>query len=399
MPELTGPQIVTQQQLLRSNATDKLTYQVLRKMRRDPTIALVRFMFFAGIYASAWSYEKMSSSVPDSYVEFVKRVFKPLRRHFLATSALGCFDFGWQPYEKIIVPDLKSTSQVLTKLKPLLQDVTLLTTDKDTGAFTGFTQNNATITLDKALLCAFDVEGTTWEGNSTLANSKSTWDATQALNEVAKRYDEKAAGAHWVVRYPQGSSPYNGVETPNDTIAQAILKSLQASGMVAIPIGLNAFQGLPTDAKGGWDIELVTASSSAVDFNARMEYLDRLKARASGFPERAVLEGHFGTKAEASAHQDFVITLIEYRHACLLETLNWHCVNQLLTLNFGEDAENAVAIVPSPLSEESKGLLQTVYDKILSSPEGMMNELDALDISAIAEALGLPRNSDERALA
>lgn len=391
MPELTGPQIFTAQSINRSTSTTKLTYAKLRKMRKDPVVALVRFMFFAGIYSGQWSYEKQSEEVPDEAVDYVKRQFEPIRRHFLSTASLGCFDFGWQPFEKVIEPNVSQYEMSLKKLKPLLQDDTEILTAEETGQFNGLRQGNIDIPLEKALLCHFDVEGTAWEGNSTLANVEGPYDTTQGVLGAAQRYDQKIAGAHWVVRYPIGVTPLNGVDTPNDQIAQKILASLQASGMIAIPLGKDIFQDLPTDQKGSWDIELITAQGVSVDFNARFEYLDKAKCRALGFPERTLMEGVHGTKAEAEAHQDFVVTLIEYRHACLLELLNWHAVNQLLKLTFGEGAENAVMIKASPLNDTSKGILRNVYDKILSSPDGLLQELDAIDLEAMADTLGIPR--------
>lgn len=393
MPEVTGPQVLTSPLIQRSTSTEKLTYAKLRKMRKDPVVALTRFMFFAGVYSGAWSFEKADKSAPDEWVDYVRRNFEPIRRHFLSTAALGCFDFGWQPFEKVIEPDLKLYEMKLTKLKPLMQDDTVIETDDTTGGFTGFTQGNVTVPLEKALLCSFDVEGTAWEGQSTLANAEEPYDAAKNVMSAVKRYDQKIAGAHWVVRYPIGVTPLNGVDTPNDIIAKNILSSLQSSGMIAIPLGKDQFQDIPTDQRGGWDIELITANGGSVDFNARFEYLDKAKVRALGFPERTLLEGVHGTKADAEAHQDFVITLIEYRHACLLEVLNWHLVNQLLRLTFGEEAENAVMIKAASLSDATRGTLKAVYDKIMSSPDGLLLEMDNLDLVAISETLGIPRRT------
>lgn len=395
MPELSGPQVLFGASIERSNSTTKLTYAKLRKMRRDPVLALVRLMFFSGVYAGKWSFEGAASDTPEEHVEFIRENFEPLRRHFLSTAALGCFDFGWQPFEKVMAVDLKTASIKLVKLKALLQDNTSIEVEEESGAFIGFKQGDIDVPRSTSLLCNFDVEGTMWEGQSTLANAEGAYDATKQIWDAARRYDQKIAGAHWVVRYPAGKTPMeiNGetVEVPNEETAAKILRSLQASGMIAIPIGRDNMQALPNDAKGGWDIELVTTSGTAVDFNARFDHLDKQKCRACGFPERSLLEGQFGTKAEAETHTDFVTTMIEYRHACLLELLNWHAVNQLLVLNFGQEAENTVKIVASPLADDSKKMLSTLYDKILSNADGFLQEIDSLDLPAIAETLGIPR--------
>lgn len=397
MPELTGPQVITFEDVIkRTTSVDALTYRKLRQMRKDPVISLVRTMFFAGVYASKWNYTASDDSVHVDKVEFVKATFEPIRRHFVSTAALGCFDFGWQAFEKVYEVDSTDYAYKLKKLKPLLQESCEIQTDKDTGSFIGIKQGNVNLDIDSCLLCNFDVEGTMWEGRSTLANAEEAYDSTKAIFEASRRYDQKIAGAHWIIRYPVGKTPVqasNGdwIDTSNHVIARDILKSLQSSGMVAIPVGASQLQQLPTDAKGGWDIELVTASGQSVDFNARFSYLDTSKCRALGFPERSLMEGHFGTKAEAGAHQDFVITMIEYRHACLLELLNWHAVNQLLVLNYGIEAENTVKIEAAPLNDGQRAMLLDIYSKILATPDGLLQELQALDFEAVADTLGIPR--------
>lgn len=398
MPELTGPQVFTS--VPYTDGVRPMTLKKLRQMRRDPVIALVRFMFFAGIIQGEWSFE----GEDEEQIAFIESQMLPIRRHILSTGALGCFDFGWQPYEKIFDVDqmaLKINNErqppryfnSLRKLKPLIQDDTAIEEDFDTGAFLGFTNGNVTLDLEKCLLLNFDVEGTNWEGESTLENAEAPYDQGVTLREAVKRYDKKMAGAHWIVYYPDGNSKFNGEEVPNHTVAQEILQNLVSSGSIACPIGKTGFQTLQ-EQNQGWKIELITAGGGSLDFTTRFDYLDKSKARALGFPERSILEGLHGTKAEAESHGDFVLTMIEYRHDCLLESINWHLVNQLLRMNYGSGTENDVVIKAAPLSDSSKAMLSKIYDTILASPDGMLREFDRLDVESIAQTLGIPR--DER---
>ena len=274
----------------------------------------------------------------------------------------------------------------------MLQDDTELIEDDDTGALLGLRNGAVELDITKSLVVAFDVEGTNWKGQSTLENAEGPYDTGVNLLDAAGRYDRKMAGAHWIVYYPDGNLPYKGVSTPCHTIALEILANLQSSGAIAIPMGKPGFDGITKE--NGWSIELVTAQGSSVDFTNRFGYLDKSKCRALGFPERTVLEGQHGTLAEAGAHQDFVITLIEYRHACILEYVNWHVVNQLLVLNFGEQAENLVTIKAQPLDDMSRSTLIAIYDKIISNPDGYMTEIDHLDMEAIAQSIGIPRKEN-----
>ena len=392
MPELTGPQIITKASY--AEGVPLANNAKLRRMRKDPVIALVRFMFFAGILSGKWSFEKANADVPDEWVDLIKAQLEPMRRHILATGALGCFDFGFQPYEKVfeVSPELGT---YIKKLKPLVQDSTTIVTTESDGSFAGLKAGQIELPFEKALLLYFDAEGTDWSGTSTLANAEKAYDDSMAASVSAKRFDQKMAGAQWVVRYPDGKTNFNGEETPNHEIADQILSSLQSSGMIALPISQAMMSADVFNEKAGWHIELITASGASVEFNQRFEYLDKCKARALGFPERSVLEGNHGTLAEAGAHQDFVLTLIEYRHDCILELINWHLVNQILFFNFGPGTENSVAIVASPINDASKAMLKELYTKILEQPDGFLSELDNIDIPAIASSLGIPRIEQE----
>ena len=218
---------------------------------------------------------------------------------------------------------------------------------------------------------------------------------TVTLNGAAQRFDKKMAGAHWVIKYPDTKVTFEGKEVSASDVADAVLKSLMSSGGVTIPQA----KSLGFDAGGqpapGWEIELITASGAVVDFIARFEYLDKSKARALGFPERSILEGLHGTKAEAGEHKDFVITNNEYRHDCLLEQLNWHLVNQLLRLNYGAEFENQVVVKASPIGDSDRTMIYELYTKILENPDGFLREVDALDVQAMADSLGIPRIEEE----
>ena len=388
MPEIkamTSEQLV--QQVPYQDGAGLPSYKKLRQMRRDPTIALIRTLFFSAIWSADWVYEKANDDTPQEWVDYIREQMEPCRRHLLANGALGCFDFGWAPFEKVLSINTKGQVQC-QKLKPLLQDITEIVTELDTGRFLGFRNGSVDLPVEKSLLLHFDVEGTDWHGTSTLANAERPYDESLTTYDSARRFDKKMAGAHWIVYYPDESSEFDGQMVPNHEIAAKILKNLQSSGSVAIPTA--GSMGDAVDESKGWKIELLDGKGS-FPFESRLQYLDTQKIRGLGFLERAVAEGKFGTKAESESHQDFVLTMIEYRHSCILELLNWHLVNQLLTMQFGADAENMVFITNAPLHDDQKNRLATVYDKIISTPEGMMLELDRIDVEALAEQVGVPR--------
>ncbi len=103
-----------------------------------------------------------------------------------------------------------------------------------------------------------------------------------------------------------------------------------------------------------------------------------------------MLEGLYGTKAEAEAHADFAITNMEQRHLEATMGLNWHLVNDILILNFGEETQNSVWIKPAPIADAKRALLIQLYTTFLRSPDVLLQEYANLDTEAIAEQLQLP---------
>jgi len=369
-------------------------YSTLRTMRRDPTIALARWLVVAPILASGWSVEA-EEDAPEGSKDFINEQMQPLRLHLLKTGMYGCLDFGWQPYEKVFKVGADGRV-VIRKLKPLLQDTTSILIDTKTGAYVGLKNNMVPLKTAETLLLYIDVEGTDWYGQSLLENVNDPYTKWNSVNEAADRYDRKVAGSHWVVHYPQGTSNVNGTETDNFKVAQDLLQTLESSGAIAVPRQLqDVIDDLNRQQPDAWKIELLSDQGrGTASFIDRQKYLDALKVRGLGLPERAVLEGEFGTKAEAEAHADFAITNMEMRHRMIVQLVNWHLVNQLLRFNYGPDAENTVYVEPAPITDLALQHLRKVYDAILSSPEGFMYEMTSIDLEALKDRLGIPIRTD-----
>lgn len=395
--EKTKPQVLTASSFddtLQKPLTCGTFYKDIRDLRKDPTIALARMLVTAPVLASQWSIES-EENAPEGAQDFIAEVMQPFRTHILRTGYYGCLDFGWQPYEKVFEIDSQGRF-ILKKLKPLLQDITDILIDPANGALVGIKQDELKMPIEECLVFYFNVEGTNWYGESTLWNAKATQDKWNKVDTAATRYDTKIAGSHWVIHYPIGSSLVDGVETDNFTVAKNILAQLEASGSIVVPRKItDIVDDLNKDAPDAWVIELKgDEGKGATPFVERMKYLDALKVRSLGLPERAVLEGQFGTKAEAEAHADFAITNIELNHLMLVQLVNWHLVNQLLVMNYGASAVNTVYIQPTPLTDLALSYLKTVYDRVLADPTGFMNELATMDLEALKDKLGIPVHKD-----
>jgi len=367
------------------------SYDTYRKMRRHPTIALARALSIAPIVAAEWSVEA-DAGVPDGMVDFLQEQFIAVREFIVETALLGGIDFGHQPFEKVF--EYSGGLWRLHKLKPLLQDLTEILVTK-TGAFAGLKQKNVVLPMESCLLIPFRVEGTDWYGTPLLENVREPWNDWADANKGAARYDRKVAGAHWVVRYPRGESKdATGSTRDNAELAAEILQTLEASGSIAIADEVQAFvdQLGNATAKSRWEITLLEdAGGRQPTFVDRLKYLDSLMARGLLIPERSVFEGQYGTKAEAGEQIDLALTQADLTHRYVTRLVNWHAVDQLLAINWGESYRGKARLVAAPIRDAKLQYAKEVYTAFLTDPNGFLEESGQIDTDAIKDLLGIPK--------
>ena len=302
-------------------------YKTYRDMISDPTIAFARMLCVAPLVTAGWSYEEKEGA-PAGAKECVEHCLSPWRIDICKAALEGYIDYGWVGFE--MVYDVKDGKAFLSKVKPLLQAQTWILVCTKTGEYLGLRQynyrnENVDLGIYDSLHVAIDVEGTNWYGRPLLENARAIAKQWDQVNASANKYDTKVAGASWVVYYPVGESPYNGqLKVDNYQIAMDFLGALQANGRLAVPMTIAKWQTdmNVSDENAGWKIELISdKGAGTVGFVERQKYLDALKVRAFGMPERAVLEGQYGTKADATAHADFAITVFEIRHQIIVQQI------------------------------------------------------------------------------
>ena len=380
------------QSVMISQATGVMTYTSLsgkeiRKMRRNPTIFFARLMVRAAILGAEWTVESAPGYENTAIV--CAEHFLHYRDDFLESAVSGCLDWGWQPFE--LVWAIEEGELRLKKIKPLIQDITDIVADSKTGEWDGYKQGDVEISRFSSMLININVEGDMHKGESYLGNVQEAYTRMQRVNGNSDTYDTKIAGAHWIIRFPEGSSLYQGVETENEVICSKLIQSLQNSGSFGIPKRIKqALVGLNDQSNGTWEIELVEASGSGANFEERLNRCDKEIVRGYGLPERSILEGQYGTKAEAGEHGDFAITGIELLHRRIVSLFNKQAVNTWLKENFGDDVVDKVYIKAQPLTDSAIATMRSLYDKILTSPEGSLTEIAVLDVDAIRDRLGIP---------
>lgn len=381
------------------------TYNVIRTITKQPTVALARALIAAPVVAARWSYET-DDEVTDDRLRFIQDQLDPIREVIVQQAMDARIDYGWIGFEKVYISRTwEERDRIMIKrLKPLLHDLTYINVNAQSGAFEGFSQiayatvgTTVELELPYSLLMSFGVEGTNWYGRSLVENIRRIYNSWEDSNEGAERYDLKMAGHHWIIYYPTGYSSIDGVETDNKTVATTIANALEASGTIIVPRKVAAqITDLNQQQKdiAQWEIELKEHAGQSSDFIARMAYCDKLMVRGLLSPERSILEGQFGTKAEAGVHAGLALTQRELEHRAIVRFINWYLVDQLLALNFGEEARGSVRVVAAPLSDERALFFQEVYKQVLGHPTESPAAIDVLDMDGLMDSLGLPKTEE-----
>jgi hypothetical protein len=394
----------------RLTSTPAITYARAREIRKDPTVNLVRRLCIAPALAADWTVESVSVRGITAPPEAEELIATSVLRHkatLLKAALFGMIDYGWCPVE--VVWRLNEQGQLEpVKFKPLLVDNTYITVD-DLGEYAGLFQtykdlegNDVEVDIlgtAKALLFNQNVEGSNLYGESDYASVDAIVTQYDDVVDIAKAYDTKSAGASWVIKYPVGVTMYNGKQTDNGVIASQLLSLIRSNSGICIPKSISNAVGAIADGApfnklitaNDWEIELKeTTGASSAHLLERMKYLDVLKARALGMPERSVQEGTHGTKAEAEAHGDVALTFATDRSDSALEQLNAGPVDACLELNYGPQYRGTVKVISSPLGSDEKLFLRDLYKSIISNSSLSMLDFDNLDMAALRELIGVP---------
>tara|TARA_B100000749_G_scaffold269534_1_gene248421 strand:+ start:1248 stop:2666 length:1419 start_codon:yes stop_codon:yes gene_type:complete len=402
---VSGPQTrdipLTDSKLVKG-AWYRLTESQTRQLKLDPTITLVRELLISPAIATPWTVEEKEGA-PKGAKEALQQAFFPHRLTLIQNAFFGCIDRGWAPFE--VVWGLDHEQRIVPVwFKQLLHEWTDILVYVNTGKFFGFVNapigmsDMVTIGPDQALNFNLEVEGTDWYGISSLGKVYSTQKNWLDVNNSANAFDQKIAGAHWIIYYPVGQTPFG---LPGETkevkdnaeIAKIVLSTLEANGSTAIPDEVQEWMDDDIDktVKGKWRVELLSAGSNInAQFTDRLKYLDNLKVRAFGIPERAILEAKFGTKADAEAHADAGISNIDRKHRLIVDQINSGPVNSFLRFNYGEKFENSMCLQVSPLIDARFSLLKDAFSRILQNGDALSGMVEIIDVRAVTEELGIP---------
>lgn len=382
-----------------TNREIQIPYPKRREMLKHPVIAMARQLAVAPMALADWSIRTYPETPKSAYWlishEIMRRKVQIIERAFK-----DCIDFGFCCFEVVWDPDGKDEAHedavTIKKFKHLFPYSTFLRANPKNGDFAGILQYDlydgqpVYLPRQNVQLFNIDVEGTNHYGNSMLDNCVKSFDNWTQTRMISMGYLKKIAGAHWVVYYPDGETEYDGKMLPNFEIANLLLRQLEANGGMAIPQDVAGFihdQSQRSDRRM-WEVEQISDSgASSASYIEQLKYDDDQMVMGLMFPPNALLEGHYGTKAEAVAHAEAAIASMELMSDRFARLMSEQTVNQLLEFNYGKLARDSAYLEVAPITDNNKEILKEIYLNLLSNPDSAYSLIEDLNVKGIADKL------------
>ncbi len=372
------------------------TYETYRKIRKHPTVALARIIATVPIRIAAWSVEALDN-VQEDRIEFVREQVEYFWPGLIYNIPYS-LDYGFQSFEKVW--EIVDGRYVYAKIKPLLPDNTEVMVDEKTGAFAGLKQHSVELGPEKVFWFTYDGEAGNFYGRSRHENIRvNAWQPWLDTAKQMANYGAKTAGVIPVIEYPMGESKdATGAVKSNFDLAKKVLDNLTNAKGIAMP---NQFKKYAQDllAKGvsmkdmeAWVITFLEPKGQhGSDFVNMLKYYDSLLMRGWLVPERAAIEGTFGTKAEAETHGNLAMEVAMLLYSEILRQVNWYVINPLLRYNFGIEAENTIYLSKAGISPSQQTFLRDLLGKTLTNPANIDLFMKWLDIDSMLDTVGLPK--------
>ena len=126
-----------------------------------------------------------------------------------------------------------------------------------------------------------------------------------------------------------------------------------------------------------------------------MQHLETLMVRGIGLPERSLLEGKHGTKADAAVHADVALTSAIDRSDYILSMLNEGPIDAGLVLNYGPEQKGKVRLISEPIGETEKTFLREIFKLLINGADSALLALEGVDMAGLQEVCGVPsKNKD-----
>lgn len=371
--------------------------ETYERMSKNPTIALATAASNLVIERASYSF----GGVSDEALEYLEEEFERLWPKLIADIALAR-RHGWAPFEKVwaIKADGRFTYR---KIKPLRPDMTRILVD-DHGSFLGFKQDQVELRGDQCFLYTNQAEYGNLYGRSVFENIRQdAWWPWQIARNKATEYETKVAGVIPIIEYPPGEGKdVNGNSVSNWEIAQAFIKGLRSGKGVCLPNTLAEYAaefartgGVDPGAMKSWNFSFLEAQNQhGQEFLADMQHSEALMVRGLFWPERALLEGKHGTKAEAGEHGETGESMATKEFASILREVRMHIACPMVAANFGEEQAQALTMKARGIDRGTVAFYRSIVTALTGSIDGPAIVEEESDLGQIFNAAGMPVADD-----
>jgi hypothetical protein len=378
-----------------SNFAKKKKYETYREMDKQPTIALSEAIVKAPILGA----EVAITSEDESIKEFLDDNVMCLWEQY-SRDALRMLSMGYSGWEKVFQP---SDGKIIVDLKYLLPDMTdILTGDK--GEFIGLKQKDVILEREKSMIITNQKEGDNYYGVSRHENIEKQYNDWKDTNQRLADYQTNSSKIIPTMHYPTGKSKKRtGDLEENHILAARAAKHMANGNPVILPNQINpAFESMLRSGQLGnpkdymaWRIDFIEMSGGkGEDYLGTLRYYDSLFARGWLVPERTMLEGQHGTKAEAQSHGDWSLIISEEILNIIIETFQNEVIDVIVALNFGLDKVGTATLESIGVSNEKLAFMRQILTTVLGNPINTDVLIEMFDVATMGATAGLPENKN-----
>ena len=377
------------------------SYATYREMASNPTVVLAFAAATAPVKGAPIAVEA-DDDVPDAVVQYVQDAIWPIRPE-LFRDMLGAVKFGWFGGE--IVWELRDGRATVERVKPLLSDITEVLVN-EAGDVTGLRNKGVDLGPGKAFHFALDGEAGYPYGRSRFENFRETawWPWRNCLKQLSS-YGIKGASIIPVLTFPLGQdTDETGALRDNKDNAQRMLADASRGDAICLPMTFPPWamellsRGMSPEAIAklvAWQLTfLETRSGHGAEYIQQLKLHESNIARGMLVPERAILEGQYGTKAESTAHIDVGLAIAQELLDAVVRAVNRGLVDVLVSVNYGPSMVGKVYIVAGRLSDADKQFIRGVWGDILRNPANMDLVQMWSDVDSALDSFSWPKAAE-----
>ncbi len=375
---------------------NKIPREDIYEMRNDDTISLIISMFQVAGATSVWTVEA-DSDVPKVFVGILEKFAKENQETLWNQVILEWFIYGRFIAEKVYERVYDENGEWwfgIKRLHQLLPETSCVMMDND-----GFTGIRSTypyyvdLPVEKSLVLTHERRGDNLNGRPIFMSMYKAWKRHEEISDGLMDFYEKDSGAGWKVLYPYGKSVgENGKEIENVEYARTMAEDAQNNRVVLIWRKPNRSKDQTTATAPDFEIEKLPLNNVSSDRVSSMMYYDKGKVRGAGIPERSVLEGEFGTKADATNSTEYAIRCIEGKLADFMAQINKYVVDPMIEKN-DERYVGRIRLVAGPIWQRDIQAKLQFLQSLLGT--ALMQSIieDEVDLKALLEIAGIPIRS------